>query len=77
MTAARTKQQEETCRDKDGEKEESKAKRHENRTQGVNSNKVSRLCYKAEPGTLSHDTRSAIFVPVSYVFSSTVESRHQ
>ena len=29
-------------------------KRQEHRTQGVRSNKVSRLCYKAEPGTLSH-----------------------
>ena len=28
--------------------------RQENRTQGVRSNIVSRLCYKAEPGTLSH-----------------------
>ena len=26
----------------------------ENRTQGVQSNKASRLCYKAEPGTFSH-----------------------
>ena len=32
----------------------SKAKMQENHPQGVHSNKVSRLCYKAEPGTLSH-----------------------
>ena len=31
-----------------------KKKEQENRTQDVRSNKVSRLCYKAEPGTLSH-----------------------
>ena len=31
-----------------------KAQKQESRAQGVHSNKVSRLCFKAEPGTLSH-----------------------
>ena len=48
-------------RDKQGEKKKvgSKEKTQENRTQGVHSNKASRLCYKAEPGTLSHHLPSS------------------
>ena len=42
----------------------SKAQKQENLTQGVHSNKSSRLCYKAEPGSLSHHL-SAIFLLLS------------
>ena len=58
MTAARTKEHENDKRT--GVRKEkpikvgSKAPKQENRTQGVHSNKLSRLCYKAEAGTLSH-----------------------
>ena len=37
----------------------SEAQNQENRTQGVHSNKVSRLCYKTDPGTLSHSMPSS------------------
>ena len=36
-------------------------KKTRNRTQGVYSNKASRLCFKAEPGTLSHDLSSSSY----------------
>ena len=59
MNAAQTKEHKEDkhtrIRKEKMRKVGSKAqKKQENRTQGVRSNKVSRLCYKAEPGTLSH-----------------------
>ena len=65
MTAALTKQHEQEkhtrYRDKD-EKNKSRRKQREkqkNRTQGVDSNKACRLCYKAEPGTLPPDLPSS------------------
>ena len=62
MTAARTKQYEEEkhagIRTEKRRKEGSKAKKTINLTHGVDSNKASRLCYKTEPGTLSHDLPS-------------------
>ena len=47
---------EETYRDKEGENKKSRKQgtKARNRTHGVHSNKSSRLCYEAEPGTLSH-----------------------
>ena len=59
MTASQTKEHEEDkdtgIRKEKMRKAGSKAhKKQENRTQGVRSKKVSCLCYKAEPGTLSH-----------------------
>ena len=56
MAAAQTKEHEDDedtgTRKEKMRKIGGKAQKQENRTQGVHSNKVSRLCYKAEPGTL-------------------------
>ena len=55
--AAQTKEHEDkACWDKAGENKESRKQgtKARNRTQGTHSNKSSRLCYKAETGTLSH-----------------------
>ena len=51
----------ETYRGKEGEKEQKTQARQKskNHTQGVDSSKASRLCYKAERGTLSHDLQSS------------------
>ena len=64
MTAARPKQREgekltgvRTEKKKKKSKQGKKNKKPESRTQGVDNNKASRLCCKAEPGT-----RSAIFL---------------
>ena len=58
MTAARTKGREEDkhtgIRKEKIRKVGSKAKKQENRAEGVHSHKYSRLYYKAGPGTLSH-----------------------
>ena len=61
MTAAQTRQHDEekhTGIRTDGENKKSRKqgtkKKQERRTPGVHSNKASRLCYEAEPGTLSH-----------------------
>ena len=56
MTAAQVKEHEDdTVRRKREKKVGNKARKNkENRTQGVRSNEVFRLCYKAEQGTLSH-----------------------
>ena len=58
MTAAQTKEYEEEkptgIRKAKIRKVGSNEKKQENRTQGVHSIKAFRLCYKAEPGTLSH-----------------------
>ena len=57
MTAAQPKEHEDKhtgIRNEKIRKVGSKAQKQENRTQGVHSSKLSRLCYKAEPGTLSH-----------------------
>ena len=48
----------------------SKVQKQKKRTQGVYSNKSSRLCYKAEPGTLSHHLPSSS----SALSSATVSS---
>ena len=73
MTAAQTKEHEEDkhtgIRKEKTRKVGSKAQKQENRTQGVHSNKISRLCCKAEPGTLS--TLYAILILLS---SATVSS---
>ena len=58
MTAAQTKHHEEEkhtgIRKEKLKKVGRKAKKNENRTEGVHCNKASRLCYKVEPRTLSH-----------------------
>ena len=58
MTAARTKEHEEQKHTgiwkEKIRKVGSKEQKQENLTEGTHSNKYSRLCYKAEPGTLSH-----------------------
>ena len=63
MAAAQTKEHEDDedtgTRKEKMRKIGGKAQKQENRTQGVHSNKVSRLCYKAEPATLSHNLPSA------------------
>ena len=56
MTAARTKQhldEKHTGIPAKYKKIRKQGKERDNRTQGVNSIKASRLCYEAEPGTLS------------------------
>ena len=72
MTAAQTKQHDEEkhagIRKEKRRKVGSKAEKQENRTQGVHSNKTSRLCYKVEPGTLSH------YLPYFFLLSSTAVS---
>ena len=47
----------------------SKEKRQENRTQGIHCHKASRLCYKAELGTLSHYLTSSCFRRRRYLVS--------
>ena len=58
MTAARTKEHEEQKHTgiwkEKIRKVGSKEQKQENLTEGTHSNKYSRLCYKAEPGTFSH-----------------------
>ena len=57
MTAAQTKERERKhtgIRKEKIRKVESKAQKQENRTQGVHSNKASRLCCKVKPGISSH-----------------------
>ena len=51
---------EETYRDKEGENKKSRKQgtKARNRTQVVHSTKSSRLCYKADPATLSHHLHS-------------------
>ena len=60
MTAARTKQHKEKPTGVRTEKKERRKqrKKQEILTQGVDSNKASRLCHKAEPGTLPPDLPS-------------------
>ena len=58
MTAAQTKEHEADkhigIRKEKMIKVGNKAQKQENRTQGGHTKRVSRLCFKAEPGTLSH-----------------------
>ena len=65
MTGARTKltPRRETCRDYRGEKKERRKrdKTQENRTRGVDRNRASHLCYKAEQGTLPPDLPSSSY----------------
>ena len=62
MTAARTKQhQKEKHIVTTRTEKNAKKKKQENRTQSVDSNKASRLCYKAEPGTLPHELPSSSY----------------
>ena len=67
MTAARTKQHEEKNTGVRAEKKEKIKKqdqKQENRTQGVDSNKASCLCYKAEPGTMPPDLPTSSYSAV-------------
>ena len=60
MTAAQAKQHQDEKHSRiskylvKNKKSRKHGKKQEHRTQGVHSNKASRLCYKADPGTLSH-----------------------
>ena len=65
ITAVRTKQYEvKHTRIRTEEKKERRRKqgtKTKNRTEGVGSNKSSRLCHRAEPGTLSHALPSSSY----------------